>query len=321
MRELRIQLPNYVFEQNFLTFLGKLSVAKGTEVVCLDFQDVRHYIPAAITAIVAAIRKWEADGREVFLVNHRNNSAFRYLQRIEFFSVLGLHYNEDFTRHSPLGEFVTITEIREGDPADLNRLVQELVGTLVPEDSYEDLFRLLQYALGEIIRNCLQHSFGDGYVSAQYNKKTDLVRIGIADNGIGVKASFETNGSPHFRPIMGDRDCLRLAITPEVSSRNHIRGPYGDPENAGVGLSIVQAAAEATCGHFVLASGSCVYYKNGRLEGRYDEMREGKKFQGTVTSVAFQRGMVYKYAELLMDAKESIGLFSPSEMLDEDLFE
>jgi hypothetical protein len=162
-----------------------------------------------------------------------------------FFAALGLDYEEDFRRHAPLGEFVTITKVDEKSSRNLEELIDQLVGTLFPEDSYEELYRLLQYALGEIIRNCVQHSCGEGFVSAQYNRATDLIRIGIADNGVGVRESFRANDSPHFNEGFDDRDCIELALKAEVSSKNHIRGPYGDPVNARVGQNNCAFSGEA----------------------------------------------------------------------------
>jgi len=91
---------------------------------------VKHYIPVAITLIVASIRNWKAQGKEVVLVNHQNNEAFRYLQRIDFFTALGLNYQEDFKRHAPLGDFVTITRVHREASRNIEPLIDELVGTL-----------------------------------------------------------------------------------------------------------------------------------------------------------------------------------------------
>lgn len=91
-----LHLPKYVFEKNLCSFLDLLCQRNSADSVRLDFLNVKHYIPAAITLIVASIRNWEAQGKEVVLVNHQNNEAFRYLQRIDFFTALGLHYQEDF---------------------------------------------------------------------------------------------------------------------------------------------------------------------------------------------------------------------------------
>lgn len=315
-----LHLPKYVFEKNLCSFLDLLCQGNPADQVRLDFLNVKHYIPAAITLIVASIRNWKAQGKEVVLVNHQNNEAFRYLQRIDFFTALGLNYQEDFKRHAPLGDFVTITRVHREASRNIGPLIDELVGTLFPEKDYEDLYRLLQYALGEIIRNCVQHSCGEGFVSAQYNRTTDLIRIGIADNGIGIRESFESSDSPHFRAGYDHRDCLELALKPEVSSKNHIKGPYGDPVNAGVGLSIVQAVAGETLGYFSLASGDAVYLKEGANEGHFYPALRAGGYSGTAVAVAFSRKEVHRYAEILMEAKRKIGLITDSDEFGEDLF-
>jgi len=177
----------------------------------------------------------------------------------------------------------------------------------------------IQLAAGAETAN--QHSCGTGFVAAQYNAKTDLVRIGIADNGIGVRESFKGNQSPHFREGFDDRDCLELVLKPEISSRNHLKGPYDDTENAGVGLSIVEATASETYGHFVLGSGRSVYIRNGQNEGVFRPSLPLEGYKGTVVSVAFSRKEVYCYTELLMDAKRQIGLIPADETTGEGLFQ
>jgi hypothetical protein len=167
----------------------------------------------------------------------------------------------------------------------------------------------------------VQHSFGEGFVAAQYNRTTDLIRIGIADNGIGVRESFKGNDSPHFKERYNDLDCLALALKSEVSSKNHIKGPYGDPVNAGVGLSIVQAVAAETFGFFALASGSAVYLKKGCNEGVFYPAIEGVGYQGTSVAVAFSRKEVYRYADILMDAKRKIGLIIDTNNPGKELFQ
>jgi hypothetical protein len=316
-----IRLPKYVFEMNVNSFLHLLCSGNAEDRIYLDFANVKHYIPIAITSIVACIRHWQDRGKEVFLLNHRDNEAFRYLQRIDFFTALGLDYEEDFRRHAPLGDFVTITKVNRENARNVEPLIEELVGTLFPEKDFPELFRLLQYALGEIIRNCVQHSDGEGFVSAQYSRVTDLIRIGIADNGIGIRESFKGSNSPHFRENFDDRDCLELALKPEVSSKNHIKGPYGEPVNAGVGLSIVQAVVGETLGYFVLASGSAVYLKKGRNSGSFYPPFPGSGYQGTAVAVAFSRNEVYQYAEILMDAKRKIGLINDINHLGKELFQ
>jgi len=303
-----IPLPKYVFEDNLYSFLSLLCTGNSASDVTLDFKAIKHYIPAAITSIITCIRTWQENGIPVVLINHQNNEAFRYLQRIDFFSTLGLNYQEDFARHAPMGDFVTITEINNQPERDLTKLIDELVGTLFPEEQNEELYKLLQYALGEIIRNSIQHSCGLAYVSAQYNKAKDLIRIGVSDNGIGIRNSFKDNNSPHFKEEFSDQDCLYLALQSEVSSKNHIRGPYGDPVNAGVGLSIVHAIAAETLGYFYLASGDATYIRSGNNEGHYYPKMADHQYKGTVVSVAFSRIEVYKYIEVMMSAKRAIGL-------------
>jgi len=314
-------LPKYIFENNVHVILGHLSDAEEHDEIVFDFQRVTYYIPVAITSIIATIKRWLLMQKKVTFINHTSNGAFQYLQRIDFFQILGLNYTEDFNRHAPLGSFVTIKEIGPDSRRKVNEIAEELVGAIIPQSKYADPYRLLQYALGEIILNCVQHSQGTGFIAAQYSEKYDLIRIGITDNGIGIRESFKVSNSPHFLESLDDRGHLDLALRPETSSKNHTAPLYGEPENAGVGLSIVQATSSATMGHFIVASGSAVYWKDGTHNGIHLPTSANHYFQGTVTAVAFKRKEVYEYAQLLKDAKISIGLLSKDDQLTPNIFQ
>lgn len=311
-------LPNYVFEQQLSELITLLSQCDEAENIVLDMKSIRHYIPAAITSILAKIDYWIESGKKVSLQNYKNNEAFTYLQRIDFFKNLGLELDEHFVRHdSP--KFVPIqkvsTRIRRDD-----KIVESLVETFVSKSKDEDLYRLLEYALGEILRNCIQHSNGTGFVSAQYIQKRGLIRIGISDNGIGIRSSFKENNSPHYREEYDDKEILQLALKPEVSGKNHLITPYGDPVNAGVGLTMVNALSQLSFGYFYLASDRAWLYQDGKKHANVGEFPDGHRYQGVVCSLAFPEKMIYEYAKLIKDSKVSTGLLEETKEMDDDIF-
>lgn len=317
---MNILLPTIVYEDHLTSFLDNLNRGNHADEVCLDFVQVKYYIPAAITAIIARCKSWNSQGKRVSLKNHKSCEAFQYLQRIDFFNTLGLDYEENFNRHaSP--NFVTIQEITRGSERTLPALIENLIQAIASIDQSNALHLLLQYSLGEIIMNCIQHSDGIGYVSAQYAQNRGLVRIGISDTGIGIRESFKRAQSPHFREEYTDADMLLLAIKPEISGKNHLRTPYGDHPNAGIGLSMTNALSRTSYGDFFLASGNATLRQEGRKSVDIKEFESGQASQGVICSLAFSRSQIYSYSEMMKDSKKLIGLIREQIQDDEDIFE
>ena len=190
----------------------------------------------------------------------------------------------------------------------------------VIDTSDERLYKILEYALGEIIKNCCQNSSGSGFVSAQYYRQDGFVRIGISDNGIGIKESFRQSLSPHFIEGGSDRYFLEKALEPEVISKNHNRGPYNDPVNAGVRLSIVEEITSSTYGHFFLCSGRSWVYRDGQKQRQFGELRSCF-YPGVACSPAFRRNESYIYQDLISEAKVKLGLIPDQIIENTDIFQ
>lgn len=129
-----------------------------------------------------------------------------------------------------------------------------------------DVEQLLEYVVGELMKNIQQHSRGHGFITARYLPKDGLFSIAAADDGIGIRASYLTSLSPRVRgkEALDDAGWLDEALVLESSSKTHLRGPFGEPPvNRGVGLTISRAFAKECLGDFVLVSGS------GFLEHRF----------------------------------------------------
>lgn len=308
MASLRISLPSHVFEGQMAKLLDLLGRGNMADSVILDFAWVKYYIPGAIVAIIARIKKWILSGTRVELVNHEKSDAFRYLQRLDVFKNLGLDLPEDFTRHGS-SDFVPVIEISH-ETVDVSPIATRLAQCITPGDNAREVSQLLSFASSEAMLNCKQHSCASGYVTGQYAARRDFARIAIADFGRGILASFRDNDSPHYYDGMTDLDALKRAIEPEVSSTTHfLPGPYsqGSP-NRGIGLSMMRALMGQACGWMFLASGQAWFLQDGNKSPAWGLFSEGQSYPGMICSVAFQRGQVDDYQRMLCDARISLGL-------------
>lgn len=299
-----IKLPARVYEHNLSDYVCQIGNGNQSSTICLDFQDVAYYTPAAILVLVMKIKKWLEAGKHVSIKNHDQCSAYRYLQRIDFFHTCGLQLAEDFTRRDATGRFVSIREIGY----DVGKLSSDIATCLSPElAESENLdergpFDCVVYAISELSRNASQHSHGKAYAAAQYADATDFIRVAIADTGIGVKESFSFTGSGFWREGMTDLDAINIALEPEVSSRSHLSG-WGEAENAGVGLTLLHSLASKLEGKFILASymGYFSLYEQHLIS-------EETSLEGTLCAFTFGRRKLRNFNDVLYECKQDLGL-------------
>ncbi|HZS19221.1 MAG TPA: hypothetical protein VFA51_14935 [Candidatus Udaeobacter sp.] len=304
-----IRLPQYIFEQNMPGLLRRLGEANKAAEIYIDFKNVTYFTPGAIVAVTANVYGWHANGKKLFFVNHTRCTAFKYLQRINFFDKVGLKLPEEFIRKADSKDFIPLQELSPRTQ-DIAPIATRMAACIAPKHIDEEVFKLLQYASSEAMLNCKQHSRGRGFVAAQYAQKHDFARIAVADCGRGILASFRENESPHYREGMTDRDGLELALQPNVSSTTHLaRTPYsaGSP-NFGVGLNMLRALMEASIGYMFLASGTSWFLQNGTNPGVIRIVKPEFSFQGTICAVAFQRGQVDDFQRMLAEARAGLGL-------------
>lgn len=309
-----------VYESNLPRFLSEMArMDAGDDEIQLNFDGVKYWIPAAIATMCSMVNRWTARGRKVGVVNLDACPARGYLQRMDFFDRIGLTLPEDFQRKTPGTSFVELQQILPGiarlhDPV-AQRLGCCLAGT---DDPTNDVLRFTQFAVGEIVANCQQHSGKPGFVSAQYVAKHDWARIGIADYGMGVLAGFRVNQSPDYVDGMTDADALLLALQPWKSSKRHLKlGTYGESPNRGAGLTMIHYMIAESCGQLMIASGNAVARIVGSDPVRIDNLDRGLSFPGTVVSLLFCRDQIGSFQELLSFAQRAMNLTSDPE---DDIF-
>ncbi len=310
-----VHLPKFVFESNLGELLARLGEARRRSQVCFDFQDVKYYIPAAIVSVVATVNQLRDLNIQCSFVNYKDCEAFRYLQRIDLFTQVGLNLPEGFHRGSGSSDFIPVEKIESGTNTD--RLSIRLGECIDPENGAAR--KLIAYASSEGILNCRQHSGAIGYVSAQYAAKYDLARIGVADCGCGILESFRGKRSTYYRPGMSDTDAIELALRPYVSSAIDSPRSYGKSPNLGIGLSMLQNLVRQTLGHMVVVSGTGWWWQDGAISPQMGLLPWNSSFAGTVCSIGFKRREIDDFNAMLEEARRRVkGL--PGEEPDARLF-
>jgi hypothetical protein len=306
-----VAIPQAVSESNLVRFVEQLGIANGESDVVLDFQNVRFLIPGAIVALITKVRHWTGTGVRVRMRNHLTCPGTRYLQRMDFFNQCGIGIDEGFRRHAPGNRFVEVKQIAHGADRNVTDLSADIAGCFFPEEDDDEAWErgeagacgYVEFAISELGNNLLQHSKAVGYLSAQYYPTADLVRIAIADCGIGIRKSFAN--SPFASEAGSDREAVLLALKPRVSSKEHLEVIKGTAVNRGVGLTFLRELAASAKGSFLVLSGNGYY-----SSGKQGTIAERCGFQGTFCALSVKRSEADRYSRLLNDAKRQLGLTS-----------
>ncbi len=302
-----VLLPSRLPDQKLAEFASSLGAANESDAIVVDFQSLSFIEPGCVVSLLAKTHRWLSEGRSVYFRNHERCGALKYLQRMNFFAHCGVPLEERFCRWNPSGRFVEIQRLGVGKSVEdistslATCIAPELADTTDPEVS--GLFDCVEYSLSELALNVSQHSQSQGFVMAQFYERRDLVCLAIADHGIGIKESFLRTGSQHVSQGMSDLDSIRKALESRVSSKGHLATAWGDPINAGVGLTLLHALATEVGGKITIVSGAGAY-----SSGRGQVFPEECRFQGTICAMSFPRSRVTNFGQLLNDAKTRTGL-------------
>lgn len=205
-----LRLPSTVYDDSLSDFLTGLvfTARQDNGEIVLDFQDVRFYVPAALASLLATLQGWARAKRPVVFLHAEACPAFAYLQRMDFFRLSGLDLPESFVRHPPSGRFVPLCRIdartQNGVQEVCTALARCVFAEMADSDDPETTgpFDMVEYATSELINNVIQHARGPGYVAAQVYPQSGLVRLAVADCGIGIRQSFAEYEPPFWDPAI-----------------------------------------------------------------------------------------------------------------------
>jgi hypothetical protein len=220
---------------------------------------------------------------------------------MDVFQTCGIDVAERLTRHDARGRFFPVRLVDHRT----EEMGNQMAACLAPGgEEYEHplagLYDLSYYVLTEVANNIRQHSAGLGFASAQVSRGEGLVRLALADNGIGIRGSLQFAGVPLIDQ-MSDPAVIRMALEPRVSCKS------GDP-NEGVGLTLVSELAQLTKAWLLIVSGRGAVRVVAGSEPQMSELPNGRCFPGTLIAMTFRQTSARNYPQLLHDAKVRAGL-------------
>ena len=294
-------LPAQINANGLLPFLAALGKAEAEGSIELDFSALRRVTPAGLVALGSTIERWKKDGREVRFRGLAECAITGYLQRMDLFRVCGVDLPEHFRRHDASGRFVPLRQVTH----EVDKMGHEMAACLAPGGEDYDhpmsgLYDMAWYVLTEAGNNIRQHSGGAGFASAQVNRQEGLVRLALADNGMGILESFRMAGLL-WSTGMNDVEAIRKALEPKVSCK------ACDP-NEGVGLTLVSNLARLTKGWLLIVSGKGVLQLSAGANVKVATLPDAGYHQGTLITLTMAQNAARDFPQLLHDAKIQAGL-------------
>ncbi len=243
---MKIHLPNSAFLGNIDPFLRSFDKSRPLRLEITANKKWISVHPLVLSMIAALGLITEKKNIKCEKIEAKSK---HYFERMGLFRFLGIHSGIKITEHEPAGRFIPLTQIKNSD--ELTNFITEMVPLLHLEPKQAEPIR---YIVSELVRNVLEHSDSDdgAILSAQYYKKSNTIRIGIADTGIGIKKSINAS---HSAPT--HIEAIRLALTPGITGTTRKEG--GTEFNAGAGLFFIKSIAKVNRDFFVIYSGDAMY--------------------------------------------------------------
>lgn len=301
---MEIHIPNSVWLGNIDPFLQGFDPRQPNKLK-ITFNKKWMSIHPMVLSMIAALGS-QIDPAKIECEKLEATSK-HYLERMKLFKFLGTQSNIKITEHEAAGRFVPLTQIKNS--SSLTKFVTEVTPLLHLEPKHAEPIR---YIMSELIRNVLEHSLSkDGaIVSAQYYKKSNTIRIGIADTGIGIWKSINESHNPK-----NDLEAIRMALTPGITGTTQRLG--GTERNAGAGLFFIKSIASINSDFFVIYSGKGLYKllkrKTKRIklhadpfDDRHSKRDDLPNWNGTIVGIDLSLDTTQEFSLLLELLNETL---------------
>lgn len=243
---MKIHIPNSAFIGNIDSFLRNIDRKNSKR---LDISTNKSWISVhpVVLCMIAAVGL-PLDPANISCDSLTAKSA-HYLERMKLFTFLGINSGIKIKKHESAGRFVPLTKITNSE--ELMTFITEIIPLLHLKPQHADA---IKYVVSELVRNVLEHARSDvgAILCAQYHQKSNMIRIGIVDTGIGIKKSINQShrATSHL-------EAMRLALIPGITGTTRREG--GTEYNAGAGLFFIKSIATINRNFFLVYSGNAVY--------------------------------------------------------------
>ena len=245
---MKIYLPNSVWIGNIDPFLKSFTTSEPEYLEVISHDKWISVHPVVLSMLTALGLKMRREQKEIRFRRITATSK-HYFERMGLFKLLNLDSGIKITEYESAGRFIPIQVIKNS--LELDKFITEMVPLLHLEPEKVEPIR---YVISELVRNVFEHANSPegAILCAQYYQKSNTIRIGVADNGMGVKKSI---GQSY--PTKNDIEAIALALTPGITGTTTKIG--GTESNAGAGLFFTKSLAKINRDFFMIYSGKGMY--------------------------------------------------------------
>ncbi len=301
---MKIHIPNSVWLGNIDPFLKGFDPSEPEKLSITFHKKWMSVHPMVLSMIGALGIKVDPSNIDCEKLEAKSK---HYLERMGLFNFLGVSSGIKITKRESSGRFIPLTQIKDSEA--LSTFITEMTPLLHLQPKHAEPIR---YIMSELIRNVLEHSLSKSgaIVSAQYYKDSNVIRIGIADTGIGIWQSINQSYNPK-----NDLEAIQLALTPGITGTTKEEG--GTERNAGAGLFFIKSIASINSDFFVIYSGNALYKllkRTGKkvalhadpTKDRHSKREDLPRWQGTAVGIDLSLDTTQEFALLLKLLRETL---------------
>ncbi len=295
---MKVHIPNSAFLGNIDSFLDLFQATDPSKLEISANKKWFSIHPVVLTMIVSlglSIPRGNIHCEKL------ESKSKHYLHRMGLLKWLGLEETVTINEHDPSGRFIPLTQIRNSK--NLVDFIRDMIPLLhLPEAQASPI----KYVVSELVRNVLEHADSPhgAIVCAQYYKKSNSIRFGISDAGVGLRRTICQS-----HRAATDLEAIRLALTPGVTGTTSREG--GTDYNAGAGLFFIKSIAKVNRNFFMIYSGNTMYKLLKRpehtiirlfadpFEDKHSKRTDLPYWQGTVIGVDISLDNTLEFSSLL----------------------
>lgn len=303
---MKIHLPNSAFLGNIDPFLRGFD-SSSPDTLELTANQKWISVHPIVLSMIAALGLTVGPGK--IKCEKLEARSKHYLERMGLFKMMKVDSGMRIIEHEPAGRFIPLTQIKTSD--ELTTFIREMIPLLHLDPEQAEP---IGYIVSELVRNVLEHAKAeDGAIlAAQYYTKSNSIRIGIADTGVGIKQTINRSYT-----VKSDLEAIQLALSPGVTGTTRKEG--GTEQNAGAGLFFIKSIASVNSDFFLIYTGNAMYkllktHPTKRLhlhadpfQDRYSKEDHLPFWKGTVVGVDITLDQTKEFSLLLDLIRKTYG--------------
>ena len=297
---MKIHLPNSVWLGNINPFIHSFDTSND-EILEITSHKKWVSVHPVVLCMITGLGLFIREKNSALSFKKMEATSKHYFERMGLFKILNLKSEIKINPHESAGRFIPLQLITNS--LELDDFIKEMIPLLhlQPEQAEP-----IKYIISELVRNVLEHANAKSgaIVCAQYYKKSNTIRIGVVDTGVGIRYTLE-----RFYHPKDDLRAIALALTPGITGTTTRIG--GTEANAGAGLFFIKSLAKISRDFFMIYSGRAMYklLKNPKnkkaklisdpLKDHFSSERDLPFWRGTAVGIDLCLNNTLNFNELL----------------------